>query len=84
MLAESHQYSTILSTCSIVKHKPAGWLGLKDREVEQWLEVAGKEYECLKTKQQEELRLIKENVIHDADNNGIRLTYPITGYVTKL
>ena len=43
-----------------------------------------KEYECIKTEQQEELRLIKENVIHDADNNGIRLTYPITGYVTKL
>ena len=38
------------STCSIITHKLAGWLGLKGREVEQWLEVAGKEYECFKTK----------------------------------
>ena len=28
------------STCSIITHKLAGWLGLKGKEVEQWLEVS--------------------------------------------
>ena len=35
-------------------------------------------------KQQEELRLMKENVTHDADNKCVRVTYPIIGDITKL
>ena len=38
------------STTSIITHKLAGFLGLKGKDVTQWIEVAGKEYERYDTK----------------------------------
>ena len=38
----------------------------------------------LNKKEQEELRLLRENIFHDVDNKCVRVSYPIIGDITKL